>query len=460
MPGLLAVTPPRKTARGREHNSLIVYLTLSGNASLSTAELMQLTNDAANVFYQWPGSLTSALRNAANDINSKLLARNLSVTGSGQQALGLLVLAAIRENQCTLLLSGPTHAVWVTDGQSRHIYDPALSGKGLGSGQSINAYLSQVELRPQDLLVLCAIFPRDWEADLLNERPPASLDASYRKLTFTKGDLNAVLIQAQSGHGTLTLLRPDVSTARHASQPAVPSAVPAPSSAPTQEQLTPPLQEAGAPEAVEAQTSEQLESPVAEAESPISEKELDSLADFAAHMVQPSAYAIPPQPGGLTPAPQEEIRSNGVRGFPASIPRAKPVEQEVQIEENLELEKEPPVEAEPVKPVSRVKPKKRLLRPNAHAEATRQMAKVMVGGIRSGRRVNERFGTSFVGFDPTSENVARCMREIDQDWSGRHGDGERRVDAARQAEQHLREPAFARVVARAHHERAEDFFFG
>jgi hypothetical protein len=400
IPGLLAVTPPRKTARGREQCSLVLYLTLAGNAGFTNAEIRQLTSEASMLFYQSTGSLTFAMRNVANDINSKLLARNLSTSGQGQHALGLLALAAIRENQCTLLLSGPTHAVWVTDGQSRHFHDPALSGKGLGSGQSISTYLSQVELRPQDLLVLCAIFPRDWEADLLNERPPASLDASYRKLTFTKGDLNAVLIQAQSGHGTLTLLRHDVSAARHASHQAVPSAVVAPSSAQTQQQGIPPVKEAVAPPAVESQTNEQPEPPSADTEPAISEKELDSLADFAAHMVQPSAYAIPPQPGGLTPVPNEEANSNGERGFPASIPRAKPVEQEVPAEEISVVEKETSVEEEPVKPVSRAKPKKRLFRPDAHAEATRQMAKVMVVGLRSGRWVNERLRTALGKFVP------------------------------------------------------------
>ena len=36
LPGLMAVTPPRKTGRGREQDTLIVYLMLSGNATLSS----------------------------------------------------------------------------------------------------------------------------------------------------------------------------------------------------------------------------------------------------------------------------------------------------------------------------------------------------------------------------------------------------------------------------------------
>src|SRR5574341_482654 len=148
LPGLMAVTPPRKHARGREHDSLILYLMLSGNTTFSTGELKQWMDNAAKLFYQSPGPLTSAMRKAAGSINTMLLESNLSTAGRGQHVLGLVVLTVIRENQCTLLLSGPTHAVWVSEGQSRHIREPALSGKGLGSSQNLSAYLSQIELHP------------------------------------------------------------------------------------------------------------------------------------------------------------------------------------------------------------------------------------------------------------------------------------------------------------------------
>jgi hypothetical protein len=41
------------------------------------------------------------------------------------------------------------------------------------------------------------------------------------------------------------------------------------------------------------------------------------------------------------------------------------------------------------------------------------------------RRLNARFGTDFAEFEPTEDNVARCLREIDEDWRRRRGDGER-----------------------------------
>jgi hypothetical protein len=41
------------------------------------------------------------------------------------------------------------------------------------------------------------------------------------------------------------------------------------------------------------------------------------------------------------------------------------------------------------------------------------------------RRVNRRFGTAFVEFEATEENVATCLREIDEHWRARRGGGER-----------------------------------
>lgn len=370
LPGLLAVTPPRRSGRGREQDYLIIYLMLSGNAAFSASEVKHLMDNAAKLFYQTTGPLTSAMRKAVESINATLIERNLSTTGRGEYVLGQLVLAVIRDKQCTILLSGPTHAVWVSEGQSRHMHDPALSGKGLGSSQTFNSYFSQVELHPYDLLVLCGKFPKDWEADLLNERPPTSLDASYRKLIFTKGDLHAALIQAQGGHGTITILRPETSAVRHpAGQPNIVTPIPG----------------SVAPPAARGMEEGEYES------SPVSE-ELDALEHFSAHMVQPSAYAIPPQTESRTP-PREEMKTSGTRGFPSSIPRAKSVEPLTAPGIETEMEAEEISKSSP-------RVRRRRFRTNAHAQATRQMAKAMVGGIQTGRHLNERIGAFMQKFVP------------------------------------------------------------
>lgn len=451
LPGLLALTPPRRAARGREKDSLILYLMLSGNAAFTENEIATLNKNAANAFYQSAGTLTTAMRKAADSINTKLLERNLSTTGRGQYALGYLALAVVRDAQCTLLLSGPTHAVWVGNGQARHIHDPALSGKGLGSSQSIQTYLAQVEFHTDDFLVLCGKFPQDWEADLLGERPHTSLEASYRRLTFTKGDLNAALIQAHAGQGVITILHAEVSTPRPTQGMPAPVSQTITSTETVEPQPQPADVLIESPQNFQADsanqqptttnypaqntetqsptsTTEVSESPESEPAT-ITEEELDALADFAAHMLQPSAYAIPPQPAELLPpdlqqkektstTPATTASPSTPRNFPPSIPRVQPIStpveslpEEVEVDEDEleedDLTNDDDLIEEDVESPSR---RRRRLRASlfdgirewipapkpkdptkldAHAQATRQMAKVMVGGIRSGRRMNE-----------------------------------------------------------------------
>ena len=53
-------------------------------------------------------------------------------------------------------------------------------------------------------------------------------------------------------------------------------------------------------------------------------------------------------------------------------------------------------------------------------------AEVVGGEVgRITRRVNDRFGTAFVEFEATEDNIARCLREIDEHWRVRRGGGER-----------------------------------
>lgn len=395
LPGLLALAPPRRAARGREKDSLVLYLMLTGNADLSTAEVKALISGAAHQFYQTAGSLTSAMRKMTESLNGALLERNLASSGRGQYALASLILAVVRENQCTLSLSGPVHVVWITDNGQRHIHEPALSGKGLGSSQNIQAYLSQLEINSNDLIALCGKFPKDWEADLLYERPPASLEASYRKLTFTKSDLNAVLIQPQAGRGIITILRPEVSASRSQPKPVPAIEKPAePGTLPAQFADTPEIEPE--PEAIPDEASAR--------EVSISEEELDALAEFGAHMIQPSAYAIPPREESVYPPLEEEASAaapapTGPRSFPPSIPRTRlaeppPLAEEVEVQEAGEAESAPEAGKKPrftfLKPVD----------PDAHAEAARQMAKVVVGGIKTGRRLNERIGDFLRNFIP------------------------------------------------------------
>jgi hypothetical protein len=346
LPGLLALAPPRNAARGREHDRLIVYLLLTGNAVFSTSEYMQIAQDAANIFFQTAGALTSALRAAAEGVNKILLERNMAKSVQGQYALGWLTLAALRETQCTLALSGPMHAYWFGQNETRHIHEPVVSGKGLGINQTVNVHYAQTALSAGERLLFFGRAPSAWDS-ALNDPTASSLDAMRRRLvTLTNADLNAVLMQAMEGAGVLNLLNGDKKEE---------TAAPTPTLQPVQEALSaPPL-------------------------------------DAPAHILQSSTYAPAPQPEKRSETnPSATLRAP--RDFPSSIPRTTPPTQPVISEANfpaLDVKKNN-------EPISAPPPKE----PREPSERTRQAAKIIATGIQAMRQSSAKLGEKVKIFLP------------------------------------------------------------
>ncbi len=206
LPGLMVMAPPKRAARGREDEHLVIYLSFSGNTPLSLSEYNQIASQMAQRFYQNPGSLTSAMRATVETLNQVLVERNLRTTGKGQYIIGRLILGVLREAQLILAQCGPTHVFHLNKGEVRPIHDPQISGRGLGFSQSTSLYFAQVDLNPGDLMILCAHLPSGWETALASEHS-TSVEALRRKLlSLTTDDLNAALVQVLPGKGNLTIL--------------------------------------------------------------------------------------------------------------------------------------------------------------------------------------------------------------------------------------------------------------
>ncbi len=361
LPGLAAFLPPRKAARGRDRESLLVFLLLNGNTNFSHEEYETLMVDAAAAYHSTHGALTTALRAAAESINRALLERNLSTSGRGQYAIGWLTLAALRESQLTILQCGPTHVLSSSGGATRHLHDPALSGKGLGLGQSLSQFYSQIQLQPGDRLLLCPKLPPAWNDAFGSDRGlPAPESTRKRLMAIAEGDVDGALIHVTEGTGGIIF---PVDAAPHPSPPARVDSTPA---------FVPPEP----PEETPA----------------------------AAHVIgqpsteQPSAYAIPPQPVEADEALVEQLANVAMaRQFPPSIPRAKPPEPELESIPEAEEEEEPEVEAVDVTSAPRRSPEEAALR---RAETQRQAARVAVTGIAAWRRATERVGAALRKFLP------------------------------------------------------------
>jgi nitrogen fixation-related uncharacterized protein len=204
--GLFLAEPPRRPARSRASDRLILYFTISGYQPFPTNEGEQILIDLAKIYYKTPGSVTAALRKVAEELNIQLLKRNVQDSGSGSQIVGNLTLVALRRGQIYLAQSGEMYALLLQAERSQYFYDSGMEGRGLGQSSNAPINYYHTVLQTDDILLLTAKPSPSWSVDTLAGIRGQELEDLKRGLfTNTGSDLNAVLILAKPGKGKISL---------------------------------------------------------------------------------------------------------------------------------------------------------------------------------------------------------------------------------------------------------------
>jgi hypothetical protein len=209
-------------------------------------------------------------------------------------------------------------------------------------------HYAQADLSPNDILLFCGRVPHAWLAPLKDSKL-SSFDSMRRRLTtITNEDLNAILIHASDGIGNINFFSKEENLPDADSKPLPDSS----SSLPTEPQPS------------------------------------------SVHVLQPSAYAIPPdltQTNPLASVPRQTMP----REFPSSIPRAKANDQvEVQEPSIDEI-----IEAEETVIEEKVEEQK-IIQPREPSPQTRQTAKAIVSGMQSFRQMSATAGEKLRNFLP------------------------------------------------------------
>jgi len=207
--GLYVAPPPRKSARFRKRDRLILHLFLDGNAPLPPDQVDQILENLAKTYFKTAGTVTTALRAVAEALNQYLLDRNIRNSSTGRQAVGYLSQIVLREDRVSLAQSGLCHAFLLSSKSVEHIHDLSLAGNGLGLSRTTHLRFSQQELQLNDALVISIQSPASWTMDSLRSFQGQGPEGLRRKLLSRAGsDLDSFLVHAQSGTGELRLLRP------------------------------------------------------------------------------------------------------------------------------------------------------------------------------------------------------------------------------------------------------------
>ncbi len=202
LPGLHVAVPPRRPARGRNQDRLILYLDVKGSIPFNTGQLSQILEGLSRLYYDAPGSTTSALRTSAEELNRQLLAINAGERAKGLQCVGLFTQVVFREDQVFMAQSGPVTAFLIAESGVQEYAEPTLSGQGLGIGDSTTIRFTQVNLKTGDALLLSTLPSPSWSTRSLKTAYGQGPEAMRRRL-FDRSvtDLSAVLLHIHSGKG-------------------------------------------------------------------------------------------------------------------------------------------------------------------------------------------------------------------------------------------------------------------
>lgn len=210
LPGLFIANPPRRSPRRRAQERLIMHLRLEGNAPLSDTAMDQLLTKLAEVYFQTEGSTTSALRNVTDVLNKYLLDRNYRAASRGLKATGLLTQVVLREERILYAQCGPSYIYQITADHVEDLHDPELSGPGLGLGKTFKVRYHQIDLVPNQLLILTPKIPSTWTENLLKNLTRMKRSALIQRLLHKIEDnLEAVLIFPVVGEGVLKIIEPN-----------------------------------------------------------------------------------------------------------------------------------------------------------------------------------------------------------------------------------------------------------
>ena len=217
-PGTLAQLAPSRCARGRGEDALLLSLAIRAARPAAPSHLDHLAGLAAEVFFGTPGSVTSALREAAAIVNDQLVDANRS----GSRHEGHWIGAVLRGNDLYLAQCGSGQAILVRPGSVVRLRSGEAAEKPLGLSLTPHVRYHHVEVRPNDLLILTTAENEVWSEATLSGLATLDLDQAMERLVAACDQditgLMARLVPAGSAG-----LQPTFSAAVQAQKPAGPS---------------------------------------------------------------------------------------------------------------------------------------------------------------------------------------------------------------------------------------------
>ncbi|GIV63538.1 MAG: hypothetical protein KatS3mg045_0877 [Bellilinea sp.] len=204
LPGLFTSLPPKRPARGREKDRLVIFLQLAERNTPLQGAPQDLLEKMSRVYYATRGPVTSAMKAVADQVNERLLARNLRQAKEANPLLGLLSVAVFHEEMLYLAHCGPVHSYVIHAQTVEHYHDPQGAGRGLGISRTTSVRFYRCPFQPGDLALLCVKPPQNWSRQTLLGSAQLSLDNLRRRLLVQPDEnFSFVMLRTRKGAGEI-----------------------------------------------------------------------------------------------------------------------------------------------------------------------------------------------------------------------------------------------------------------
>ena len=316
--GIQAFSPPRRAARGREEDILILSLNFSDPDGLPDDLIQTWTEHLSYTFYKTGGTVTAALRSLIETLNLTLMERNIKTATEGLSVTGSVNLAVIHRRSLYIAQCGQTHAFVLSHQGLAHHCDSSGSDRGLGISRTPTIRYYQDDLGAGAYYFTTTTPLDGWQESLQITDPYPSMDQLRRRLlNQAPSAFDLGLVQLLPGEGKINLIRPMArSTAPEGTARSRPEASKGETSPAEQERVavpvsaepeTPPKQEIPASEPVETISKDEDGSGQESQTAPSRQESLRPPAQPAAHETQPTP------PPATNRAPLSHLRSEPER---------------------------------------------------------------------------------------------------------------------------------------------------
>ena len=151
--GTLAQAAPRRAARGRGDDMLLLSLGLSASQALSPGLTDHLAHKASESYFLTSGSVTAALRAALAVVNDHLHDLNQAESG-GLRVAGRMMLAVLRGGDLYLAQAGAGQSIVMRPGQVNRLSSDEAAERPLGQSVSPFVRYQHLEAQSGDVILL------------------------------------------------------------------------------------------------------------------------------------------------------------------------------------------------------------------------------------------------------------------------------------------------------------------